>query len=94
MNVTECNVISVDWPAGTSWFLLSYYSAVANVPYVGLDTTLLLKSLITHKALNLKDIHFIGHSLGAHVAGFASKPFHGKIGRITGKWILIMTLDS
>lgn len=87
-------MISVDWPAGTSWFLPTYYTAVANVPYVGQDTTLLLKSLITHRALNLNDVHFIGHSLGAHVAGFSSKPFHGAVGRITGKLILKIMMDA
>ncbi|KAK8728410.1 hypothetical protein OTU49_009280 [Cherax quadricarinatus] len=64
--------------------LLSYYTAVSTVPYVGQDTALLLKSLVAHKALNLKDVHFVGHSLGAHASGLASKPFKGKIGRITG----------
>lgn len=82
-------MISVDWPAGTEWFLPSYYTAVGNVPYVGQDTALLLKSLVTHKALDLKDVHFIGHSLGAHAAGLSSKPFHGKIGRISGKFICL-----
>ncbi|XP_071536121.1 pancreatic triacylglycerol lipase-like isoform X4 [Panulirus ornatus] len=81
---SDCNVISVDWPAGSEWFLLSYYKAVDNVPYVGQDTTLLLKSLVTLKALNLKKVHMIGHSLGAHVAGIASKPLRGEVGHITG----------
>ncbi|KAK8728408.1 hypothetical protein OTU49_009280 [Cherax quadricarinatus] len=84
LKVSDCNVISVDWPAGVSWMLLSYYTAVSTVPYVGQDTALLLKSLVAHKALNLKDVHFVGHSLGAHASGLASKPFKGKIGRITG----------
>ena len=43
--------------------------------------------------LQFENIHIIGHSLGAHVAGFASRPFHGKIGRISGRLIKLI-LDS
>ncbi|XP_042243641.1 pancreatic lipase-related protein 2-like isoform X2 [Homarus americanus] len=84
LNMSDCNVISVDWPAGSEWILLTYYTAVKDVPYVAQDTTLLLENLVTQKALNLKYVHFIGHSLGAHVSGLAGKPFKGEIGRITG----------
>lgn len=32
-----------------------------------------------------KDIHLIGHSLGAHISGFAGRRVQrGKVGRITG----------
>ncbi|RXG54816.1 Pancreatic triacylglycerol lipase [Armadillidium vulgare] len=80
----DCNVISVDWPAGYRWFLPSYLSAVGKVPYVGNDTALLIEMLMKYKGLLLPDIHSIGHSLGAHIAGFSAKPFLGRVGKISG----------
>ncbi|XP_042872548.1 pancreatic lipase-related protein 2-like isoform X2 [Penaeus japonicus] len=84
LNMSDCNVISVDWPAGTEWWLLSYYTAVSRVPFVGKDTAWLLRKLVKHKGLNLKSVHFIGHSLGAHVSGLASQNLKTRVGRISG----------
>ncbi|CAL4187337.1 unnamed protein product, partial [Meganyctiphanes norvegica] len=49
MSREDCNVISVDWPAGNSYWLPSYYSAVSRVPLVGMDTAALLKDLSFYK---------------------------------------------
>lgn len=31
--------------------------------------------------INLDDIHVVGHSLGAHIAGNVGRYFNGKLGR-------------
>ncbi len=40
-------------------------------------------SLQDNHGLNPKDVHIIGHSLGAHTAGYAGEHIN-KLGRITG----------
>ena len=57
------------------------------VPAVGGDTAKLLTLLAGMKGLEFTQVHFIGHGLGAHVAGFAGKNIHARLGRITGEFM-------
>ena len=75
------NVILVHWEERAS--RLWYRQAVANTEVVGAEIDALLKSLVSY-GLNVKDVYLVGHSLGAHVAGYAGKR-NPMIGRITGK---------
>lgn len=80
----DSNVIVVDWRKGAKYFF-RYHQAVANTEVVGFILTDMVKKLEMHREATETYIHIIGHSLGAHVAGFAGK-FHTKARyqRITG----------
>ncbi|XP_072272561.1 endothelial lipase [Pyxicephalus adspersus] len=75
------NIIVVDW-----MFLAHqlYPDAVNNTKFVGRETAALMDWLQEKANLSLKNVHLIGYSLGAHVAGFAGNYVNGTIGRITG----------
>lgn len=67
-----------------------YTTAAANTELIGRELGILLVNMV-ESGLNPKNIHLIGFSLGAHVAGTASESLKDKnqlIGRITG-WFLI-----
>lgn len=87
MKRAKMNIIVVDWGRGSG---LMYSTAVHNTPKVGSDIARLLHSLHKRHNYDVAKVHVIGHSLGAHVAGFAGAKIKGKmagkkLGRITGK---------
>ncbi|XP_068628844.1 pancreatic triacylglycerol lipase-like [Battus philenor] len=77
----DVNVIAVDWSnGGNTW---KYWRAVANTRRVGSDVTGFLRQLLEATEAKVKDFHFIGHSLGAHISSYVS--YHlGRVARITG----------
>lgn len=59
------------------------------VPDVAKQYAKLLNFLIEDLNTDPKSMHLIGHSLGAHVSGFAGRNVkNGRIGRITGTFII------
>lgn len=77
-NATNGTVILVDYKNISS---CSYSRSVQEiVPSIGLY----LASIITRLNLNTDKIELIGHSLGAHIAGYAGASLNGSISRITG----------
>ncbi|XP_053395754.1 pancreatic triacylglycerol lipase-like [Mercenaria mercenaria] len=74
-------VIAVDWSSGTEEPY--YLQSVANTRVVGAEVAQLLKKLRDENGFDPADMHLIGYSLGAHVAGYAGENFEN-IGRITG----------
>ncbi|MEQ2193803.1 hypothetical protein XENOCAPTIV_014506, partial [Xenoophorus captivus] len=76
----DMNIVVVDWIYGASF---AYNLVVENYKEVALQISVLINQLQKH-GCKLESFHFIGVSLGAHVAGFVGTLFEGKIGRITG----------
>jgi len=65
-----------------------YFYVAEVVPTVGQIVAFFIERLVNTTDISLQSLHCIGHSLGAHVCGFAGKAIHAnkqdKIGRITG----------
>ncbi|XP_018375101.1 PREDICTED: pancreatic lipase-related protein 2-like [Trachymyrmex cornetzi] len=83
LDIEDANVIILDWTKGAG---TSYGNAVANSELVGRQLALVLLDTI-NLGVDPADIHVIGFSLGAHVAGCASEVLKRKsllLGRITG----------
>ncbi|XP_040064746.1 phospholipase A1 1-like [Ixodes scapularis] len=88
LNKIDCNFIVVLWTEGAKKPL--YNIAAANTALVGRQIALLLKKLTEEfpETVLSSDVHLIGFSLGAHIAGFSGRTFtlitNKTIGRITG----------
>ncbi|XP_005107857.1 pancreatic lipase-related protein 2 [Aplysia californica] len=77
----DYNVIVVDWHSGAGFPF--YEHATANIRVVAAEIKVLLEGY-ERKGLNLTTVHFIGHSLGAHLSGNAGSMLGSRIGRISG----------
>ncbi len=80
LSAEDLNVIIVDWKSGAEF---PYAQAASNTQIVGAEIAKLIKSLVQQTGANMSDFHLIGHSLGAHVAGYAGERLEN-LGRITG----------
>jgi len=83
----EADVIQVSWTDSNRGI---YAQTVAQTPLLARQITIFLHYLATLSNTTLADeeflsrVHIIGHSLGAHTAGFVGQDVGGKLGRITG----------
>uniref|UniRef100_A0A8C8VMK0 Triacylglycerol lipase n=1 Tax=Pelusios castaneus TaxID=367368 RepID=A0A8C8VMK0_9SAUR len=78
--VEDVNCIIVDWRDGSNGL---YTEAVNNIRVVGAEMIYFVNLLKKEFGYSPANVHFIGHSLGAHAAGEAGRRKAG-IGRITG----------
>ncbi|XP_014664199.1 PREDICTED: LOW QUALITY PROTEIN: inactive pancreatic lipase-related protein 1-like [Priapulus caudatus] len=71
----DYNVIVVDWKEGASAGLLhiDYSQSVANTRVVGAQIAQLVHLLTGSYGASASDFHIIGHSLGAHIGGYAGE---------------------
>lgn len=67
----QFNVIEVDWSAGAG--TINYIAARNRVDSVGVVTASLLRLISENTGVGYDRMSVIGHSLGAHVAGFVGK---------------------
>ena len=79
------NVITVGWGGGSGF---PYSQAVANTRVVAAEISRMLQYLQTTTGISMDLVHVIGHSLGAHIAGYVGNRIQG-IGRITGRRSLV-----
>ncbi|KAG7212402.1 hypothetical protein KM043_012720 [Ampulex compressa] len=81
----DCNVVIVNWIGGAG---PPYTQAVANTRLVGAMTARLAAQVIEVGGIAPSRIHCIGHSLGAHTAGYVGYTLRVRyghhLGRITG----------
>ncbi|PNF40155.1 hypothetical protein B7P43_G09763 [Cryptotermes secundus] len=81
LNNVDANVFIVDWGNGASDG--EYNQVCANIRVVAAEIIRLTTYLIQKERAAPVRFHMIGHSLGAHTAGYVAKSISG-IGRITG----------
>lgn len=77
----DFNVIIVAWGKGAT--APNYNQAVSNTRMVGTQLRLIIDMMVRAGG-KVGDMHLIGHSLGAHTAGYTGRLLHGRLGRITG----------
>ncbi|XP_067624561.1 pancreatic triacylglycerol lipase-like [Eurosta solidaginis] len=76
------NVFAINWSDQASNI---YYLAPARYTVqVGRAVAQLIDLLVEEKGANPQTIHLIGHSLGAHIMGYAGSYTKYRVGRITG----------
>ncbi|XP_076115296.1 inactive pancreatic lipase-related protein 1-like [Mytilus galloprovincialis] len=80
MTQGEMNIIVVDWSGGA---FDPYDQAVANTRVVGAVIAELVKRLHNVTNTEYSNVYLVGHSLGAHICGYAGERLPG-LGRITG----------
>ncbi|GBM43938.1 Inactive pancreatic lipase-related protein 1 [Araneus ventricosus] len=66
----QYNVILVDWTWGNG---PNYTDSAENTKLVGKQVAFLLQNIMEQSGVGPDNFHLVGHSFGAHIAGFAGK---------------------
>ncbi|XP_046396865.1 lipase member H-like [Ischnura elegans] len=85
MGFHRVNLITVDWSRIAS--SINYFVVKRQTIPVGGVVAEFVHFLKVWGGVDLRNVHLVGHSLGAHVMGIAGKAFRNqprKVGRITG----------
>lgn len=79
----EVNIIVIDWSKGSNTI---YTSAVGNAVKCGEYLANIL-TWFEKQGVSYKDMHLLGHSLGAHIVGIAGRTMSKKLPIITGNYL-------
>lgn len=80
-SIRDFNMLTVNWEELAE--NIFYLTVASQTKQVGQIVAEFIDELVD-RGVNINKIHLIGHSLGAHVCGYAGRFFNGKIRRITG----------
>ncbi len=83
------NVIFVNWRGGGDLPLYYYFDAASNTRLVGAVVAQWILMLSTQLSYSPSRMHCLGHSLGAHICGYAGKHLlttGHQLARITGTY--------
>lgn len=79
----DTNVIMVDWKVGGG--RANYAQSRANTRVVGRDIARMMEKLKSKKGASYSEMHVIGHSLGAHTAGYCGQWLKSEMGSYPGR---------
>lgn len=85
-------MICVDWKEYAAD--LSYATAKLRAKHIGKDLANVLNKITYNMTRGTENLHLVGHSMGAHIVGFAGKILRNRIFRITGMCCASDTADS
>lgn len=83
LNFLNISHEAVDW--GEMASDNNYLSSAASTKNVGKNIAMVIDHMVKERGARLEDIHIVGHSLGAHTAGYAGMFTRAKIGRMVGR---------
>lgn len=81
-NKEEYNIITVNWRKGSTD--INYFASKDRVEATGKTVAKFVQFLVSEGEADLDNIHIVGFSLGAHIAGFCGKALNGTLGAIFG----------
>ncbi|XP_050427496.1 lipase member H-B-like [Adelges cooleyi] len=82
LDIGRFNVVCVDWKQYSTD--VTYATAKLKAKYIGYDIAKMVLRLTKNFSEGVEGVHLIGHSLGAHICGFAGKKLNNGLPRITG----------
>lgn len=88
----DYNVVCVEWSSlALDW---PYFTAGMESKNIGDHVADLITMLTNCTTQTMENIHIIGLSMGAHIAGFAGKKLDGQVHRITGNHNVVDGFNS